>query len=69
MNTYKVLQTDMEYLAAALIQVQVSVWYVLDDREHIIDYGGPVVEYNPLSIKIMGSRYFRNLYDFRVQKN
>ena len=32
-----------------------------------MDYGGPIEEYSPLSIKIMGGRYFRNMYEFRVK--
>ncbi|ETT31665.1 hypothetical protein C161_26910 [Paenibacillus sp. FSL R5-192] len=68
MNTYRVLQTDMDYLTAALIQVRVSVWHVIDDREHIIDYGGPIEAYSTVSIKIMGKRYFRDTFEFRVQK-
>lgn len=68
MNTYRVLQTDMDFLTAALIQVRVSVWHVLDDRENIIDYGGPVESYTEVSIKIMGKRYFRDKFEFRVQK-
>ncbi|WP_285074605.1 hypothetical protein [Paenibacillus sp. UMB7766-LJ446] len=66
--TYKVLFTDMDFLVAALTQVRVSVWHVLGDREHIIDYGGPVEEYSPVSIKIIGKRYFRDTFEFRVQK-
>ncbi|OME84736.1 hypothetical protein BK122_06315 [Paenibacillus pabuli] len=68
MNTYRVLQTDMDFLAAALTQGHISVWHVLGDREHIIDYGGSVEEYSPVSIKIMGKRYFRDTFEFRVQK-
>jgi hypothetical protein len=68
MNTYRVLETDVEFLVAALSQTQVSVWHTLDDLEHIIDYGGPVEEYSTLSIKIMGKRYFRDTFEFRVQK-
>ncbi|PWW37414.1 MULTISPECIES: hypothetical protein [Paenibacillus] len=67
-NIYKSLITDMDFLAAALSQVRVSVWHVLGDREQLIDYGGPVEEYSPVSIKIMGKRYFRNMFEFRVQK-
>ncbi|MCG7385126.1 hypothetical protein [Paenibacillus sp. ACRRY] len=67
-NTYKVLTTDMEFFTAAINQVRVSVWHVQDDREALMDYGGPIEEYSPLSIKIMGGRYFRNMYEFRVQK-
>ncbi|PQP81839.1 hypothetical protein C0Q44_19375 [Paenibacillus sp. PCH8] len=68
MNTYRVLYTDMDYLVAALKQVWVSVWHVLDDREHIIDYGGPVESYSAVSIKIMGKRYFRDTFEFGVEK-
>ncbi|MFK0524730.1 hypothetical protein ACINKY_21250 [Paenibacillus illinoisensis] len=67
-NTYKVLSTDMDFLTAALTQVRVSVWHVQDDREALMDYGGPIEEYSPLSIRIMGGRYFRSMYEFRVQK-
>lgn len=67
-NRARVLTTDMDFLTAALTQVPVSVWHVLGEREHVIDYGGPVDEYSPISIKIMGKRYFRNTFEFRVQK-
>lgn len=67
-HTYKLLSTDLDFLTAALTQVRVSVWHVQDDREALMDYGGPIEEYSPLSIKIMGGRYFRNMYEFRVQK-
>lgn len=67
-HTYRVLKTDIDFLAAALTQVRVSVWHVLDEREDIIDYGGPVDAYSVVSIKIMGKRYFRNTFEFRVQK-
>lgn len=63
-----ILSTDIDFLAAALTQVRVSVWHVLGDREHIIDYGGPVVEYSPVSIKIMGKRYFRDTFEFRAER-
>jgi len=58
----------MDFLTAALNQVHVSVWRVLGDREHIIEYGGPSKEYSPESVKIMGKRYFRDTFEFRVQK-
>lgn len=67
-HTYKLLSTDLDFLTAALTQVRVSVWHVHDDREVLMDYGGPIEEYSPLSIKIMGGRYFRNMHEFRVQK-
>ncbi|PQP81837.1 hypothetical protein C0Q44_19360 [Paenibacillus sp. PCH8] len=68
MNTYRVLQTDMDFLVAAVTQVRVSVWHIFDNCEHIIDYGGPVEGYSESSIKIMGGRYFRKQYEFRAQK-
>lgn len=39
MNRYRVLQTDMDYLTAALIKVRVFVWHDLDDQGYIIEYG------------------------------
>ncbi|WP_337032511.1 hypothetical protein [Paenibacillus illinoisensis] len=66
--TYRILKSDTDFFAAALTQARVSVWHVQDDREALMDYGGPIEEYSPLSIKIMGGRYFRNMYEFRVQK-
>jgi hypothetical protein len=65
-NTYRVLQTDMDYLMAALIQVRVSVWYVLNDQEYIIDYGGLVVERCPL--RLWGRDIFCDTFEFGVQK-
>ncbi|UPK45870.1 hypothetical protein [Paenibacillus pabuli] len=67
-HTYKVLQDDVEFFAAALFQVRVSVWHVQEDGQHIIDYGGPVEAYTDVSIKISGKRYFRDVFEFRAQK-
>lgn len=36
---YWVIQTEMDCFIAALSQIRISVWYALDDRERIIDYG------------------------------
>ncbi|WP_258170223.1 MULTISPECIES: hypothetical protein [unclassified Paenibacillus] len=58
MNTYRVLQADVEFLVAVLSQVRVSVWQIQADREQLIDYGGSVEGYSESSIKIMGGRYF-----------
>lgn len=66
-HTYRILQTNTDFFVAALSQVRVSIWHVLDDKEHIMDYGGTVEEYSPLSIKIMGNRYLRELYEFRIK--
>jgi len=54
--THKILSTDMDFFTVSLTQVRVSVWHVLGDREHIIDYGGSVEAYSTVSIKIMGKK-------------
>ncbi len=66
MNTYQVLQTDTEFLVAALSQTRVSAWFVLPGRERIMDYGGLLEAYSEVSVKIAGSRYFRDKFEFRV---
>lgn len=66
MNTYHVLQADTEFLVAALFQTRVSVWFVLPDRERIMDYGGLLEAFSDVSIKIAGNRYFRDKFEFRV---
>ncbi|MDR6776237.1 hypothetical protein J2W98_000484 [Paenibacillus peoriae] len=61
------LQTDIEFLAAALSQVQVYVVNPLnEDMMEIIDYGGPVEKFSPDSIKINGSYFMRKQFEFRV---
>ncbi|CAI6023035.1 hypothetical protein PAECIP112173_00327 [Paenibacillus sp. JJ-100] len=64
--TYRVLREDMDFFAAALSQERVSVWQVLEEGEQLMDYGGPIEEYSPFSIKIMGERYFRSVFEFRL---
>ncbi|CAH1216196.1 hypothetical protein PAECIP111890_04373 [Paenibacillus sp. JJ-223] len=66
-NTYRKLETDTDFFVAALSQTRVSVWIVLQDREEIMDYGGVVEAYSNVSVKIAGSRYFRDKFEFRVQ--
>ncbi|SPY16074.1 Uncharacterised protein [Paenibacillus polymyxa] len=66
-HTYKVLKSDIELFAAALKQVRVYVVQPLGkDLIDIVDYGGPVEKYTPESIKINGSYFFRNQFEFRV---
>ncbi|OMF31942.1 hypothetical protein [Paenibacillus peoriae] len=66
-HTYKVLKSDIELFAAALSQVRVYVVQLLgEDLIDIVDYGGPVEKYTPESIKVNGSYFFRNLFEFRV---
>ncbi|MGQ3477727.1 hypothetical protein [Paenibacillus sp. TY11] len=65
--TYKVLKSDIELFAAALIQVRVyGVQLLGDDLIDIVDYGGVVEKITPESIKINGSYFLRKQFEFRV---
>lgn len=69
MNTaYKVLESDTDFLAAALAQSKVSVWYREDSNPigHLMDYGGIVEGYTPDLIKINGSYFVRKKFEFRA---
>lgn len=67
-TTYKVLESDTEFLAAALSQTKVSVWYreEPDPNGHLMDYGGIIEGYTPDSIKIAGARFVRERFEFRA---
>lgn len=67
-NTYKVLESDNDFFVAALSQSKVSVWYREDPDPigHLMDYGGIVEGYTPDSIKINGSRFVRQRFEFRA---
>ncbi|MNI80281.1 hypothetical protein D3C73_1368000 [compost metagenome] len=67
-TTYKVLESDSDFLAAALSQSKVSVWFRPDDdpEARIMDYGGIVEEYFTESIKIAGGRLIRHRFEFRA---
>ncbi|QOH62385.1 hypothetical protein [Paenibacillus polymyxa] len=61
------LQTDIEFLAAALSRVKVYVVKPLnEDMMEIIDYGGMIERYTPDVVKINGSYFFRKQFEFRV---
>ncbi|MDN4079608.1 hypothetical protein QYF52_16820 [Paenibacillus polymyxa] len=65
--TFKVLKSDIELFAAALSQVRVYVVQSLDeDLIDIVDYGGSVEKITPESIKINGTYFIRNQFEFRV---
>ncbi|AKG36069.1 hypothetical protein [Paenibacillus durus] len=66
--SYKVLESDADFLAASLTQVRVSVWFRLDPDPigHLMDYGGAVEEYTTETVKIAGSRFFRHRFEFRA---
>lgn len=58
----------MDFLAAALAQSKVSVWFRPDDDPAvgIMDYGGIVEGYSPESIKIAGGCFIREQFEFRA---
>ncbi|MET3209369.1 UNVERIFIED_CONTAM: hypothetical protein ABIC26_002313 [Paenibacillus sp. PvR008] len=67
-HTYKVLKSDIELFAAALNQVRVYVVQPLsDDMVEIVDYGGVVEKITPDSIKVNGSYFMRDQFEFRVE--
>ncbi|QQZ58986.1 hypothetical protein JI735_19880 [Paenibacillus sonchi] len=67
-TTYKVLESDADFLTAALTQSKVSVWFRPEDdpETRIMDYGGIVEGYSPESIKIAGGRFIRERFEFRA---
>ncbi|MNW45475.1 hypothetical protein D3C74_227410 [compost metagenome] len=66
-HTYKVLKSDIELFAAALSQVRVYVVQPLGEGLiDIVDYGGAVEKITPESIKINGSYFMKNQFEFRV---
>ncbi len=68
MTQYRVLKEDMDFFVAAMRQDRVIVWHVLEDIEHLINYGGTVEGYSPLAVRIMGKRYLEETFEFRIQK-
>ncbi|WP_342436691.1 hypothetical protein NSS79_25665 [Paenibacillus sp. FSL L8-0436] len=67
-TTYKLLESDIEFFTAALAQSMVSVWYREDPDPtgHLMDYGGIVEVYSPETIKIAGSWFMRERFEFRA---
>ncbi|MGG4218829.1 hypothetical protein ABEW32_11420 [Paenibacillus jamilae] len=66
-HTYKVLKSDIELFAAALSHVRVYVVQPLGEALiDIVDYGGAVEKITPESVKINGSYFFRNQFEFRT---
>ncbi|MFD2411987.1 hypothetical protein [Paenibacillus rhizoplanae] len=67
-TTYKVLESDTDFLIAALSQSKVSVWYSEepDPIGNLMDYGGIVEGDTPDSIKIVGARFIRERFEFRA---
>ncbi|ASR49931.1 hypothetical protein B4V02_11275 [Paenibacillus kribbensis] len=66
-HTYIVLKSDIELFSAALSRVGVyAVQPLSDDLIEVVDYGGPVEKYTSQSVKINGSYFLRNQFEFRV---
>ncbi|WP_313640341.1 hypothetical protein [Paenibacillus sp.] len=67
-STYKVLESDAEFLTAALSQSKVSVWFQQepDPIGHLMDYGGIIEGYTPDSIKLAGVHFVWRRFEFRV---
>lgn len=67
-TTYKVLESDTDFLTAALNQSKVSVWHQYDDypEGRINDYGGMVEGYHPGMVKIAGKWFRRDRLEFRA---
>ncbi|MEK3735732.1 hypothetical protein NYE47_01030 [Paenibacillus sp. FSL H7-0941] len=68
-SSYIVLKSDTDFLTAALAQSKVSVWFRLepDPIGHLMDYGGTVEGYTPDSIKLAGSHFVRERFEFRAE--
>lgn len=66
-NIYKVLKTDSDFLTAALKQSEVDILERRGDLAGcIIDCGGPVQKWNPVSVKVADAYYMRTEFEFRM---
>lgn len=64
-STFKIIESDMELLAAALSEVEVKV-AIKDEDLELSDLGGPIRAFTPKAVRIRGLSYSRELYEFRV---
>ncbi|MFD2752364.1 hypothetical protein ACFSUM_18425 [Virgibacillus siamensis] len=58
----RILKEDKDFFEAALKKARVTVF----SDGHVVDYGGTIEKYSPLSVKIKDTYYMRNQYEFRV---
>ncbi|MCP3809965.1 hypothetical protein NLX78_22320 [Paenibacillus sp. Lou8.1] len=66
-HTYKVLKSDLELFAAALSQARIYMVQPLNEGLiDIVDYSGAVENITPESVKINGTFFMRNQFEFRV---
>lgn len=76
MKATAVLQTDIEFFAAALLQTPVSIWTrTADDIYALLVEESIIVKYTPDSIKVncpqnpqYDGYYLREEFEFRVQR-
>lgn len=64
-SLYKVLESDMELLAAALSGVKVAV-VLKNNTDELLEPGGQIRAYSPKSVRIRGLFYNRDLHEFRI---
>lgn len=64
MQKYRVLVEDQDFFVAAISQARVVIF----NKDQLVDYGGTIEKYSPESIKIAGTYYIRELYEFRACK-
>ncbi|MEK4349632.1 hypothetical protein MKX41_02215 [Paenibacillus sp. FSL R5-0475] len=62
----RILVTDIELFAAALVQARVTVRAV---DGSIADYGGAIEKYTPNAVRIDGTYYMREVYLFEIKEN
>ncbi|KWX73875.1 hypothetical protein [Paenibacillus jilunlii] len=62
MSTTQVLESDTDFLVAALNQYGSGQKMI----QKGVDYGGIVEGYSPESIKIAGGRFIRQRFEFRA---
>ncbi|MEK3698219.1 hypothetical protein NYE33_14755 [Paenibacillus sp. FSL R10-2199] len=69
MNTvYKILESDTDFMIAAMSQAPVSVWHQYNDyaEGRLHDYGGIVEGYHSGMVKIEGNCFRRDRFEFRA---
>lgn len=66
-SKYKILKTHNDFLGAALTQARVAVFELRGDLAGcIVDYGGVIQKWSPISIKIADSYYMRGEFEFKM---
>ncbi|NJJ37801.1 hypothetical protein [Paenibacillus apii] len=66
-TSYKVLNTDADLFTASLAQARVAVFERCGELAGcIVDYGGPIQKWTPVSVKIADAYYLRSDFEFRV---